>query len=93
MISTEALSGIDTFLAFIAVERQSPINSERWRRKASKAIESLAYFPHRCPIAPENAFRDYEIRAQIVDPCVFLFALTKKKAWCASLAVVMADSR
>jgi len=72
-ISSEALAGVEQFLDYIAMSQQSPVNAERWWRKASKAVESLRYFPHRCPLAPENEFRDYEIRAQIVAPCLFLF--------------------
>ncbi|WP_146428873.1 type II toxin-antitoxin system RelE/ParE family toxin [Blastopirellula retiformator] len=72
-ISSEALEGVTQFLDYIGVVNQAPLNAKRWWRKAAKAIESLRYFPHRCPIAPEAEICNYEVRALIIAPCLFLF--------------------
>jgi len=75
IISSEALDAIDLHLDYIAVEQQVPLNAERWWRKALRAVESLNQFPHRCPHAPENDYRDYDIRMLIVDNCLFLYTI------------------
>lgn len=79
-MASQAIEGVTQFLDYIALVQQAPLNAERWWRKASKAIESLRFFPHRCPIAPENEFRDYEVRALIVAPCLFLFHIDDANA-------------
>ena len=78
IITSEALAGVERFLDFIAIYQQSPLFAERWWRKALAAIERLDHFPHRCPLAPENDFRDYAIRMLIVDRCLFLFTVDER---------------
>ena len=38
-----------------------------------RQIQSLKRFPHRCTIAPENAFGDFTIRALMVGERLFLY--------------------
>ena len=78
IISTEALSQVEQFLDYISIDQQSPLNAERWWRKALAAVESLDQLPNRCPLAPENEFRDYTIRMLIVDRCLFLYSVLEQ---------------
>ncbi len=41
---------------YIITEQHSPLNASKWLDGIIKAIESLAEFPDRCPIAPENFY-------------------------------------
>ncbi len=79
VITSEALAGIERFLDYIAIDQQAPLNAERWWRKALTAIETLDQLPHRCPLAPENEFRDYTIRMLIVDRCLFLYTVDERQ--------------
>ena len=75
IITPEALAGVEQFLDYIAIEKQSPQNAERWWRKALSLIETLDHFPQRGPLAPEDASRDCTIRMLIVDRCLFLYTV------------------
>ncbi len=73
VISEETLDQVERFLDYIEFVQQAPLIASRWWRKALSQIRSLKDFPHRCPYAPENDKRDYEVRMMIVDRCLFLY--------------------
>jgi plasmid stabilization system protein ParE len=60
---------------YIAVDRQAPLNAARWLEQVFTATDTLADFPRRCPLAPENDFRDYEIRRLLIGDYFLLFTV------------------
>ena len=48
--------------AFRWLYEHSPEAAARWYRGLRQAIESLAEYPQRCPLAPENRYFGEEIR-------------------------------
>ncbi len=78
ILSTKAKQSLDEHIRYIAVEKQEPINAERWLRKALKAVDSLSVFPNRCPIAAESKFSQHTIRMLIVDSCLFLYRVDEE---------------
>ena len=75
ILCPDALQAIDEYVRYIAEDQHAPLNAMRWLRKALDAVDSLEHLPHRCPYAPENECRDYVIRVQIVDSCLFLYTV------------------
>jgi plasmid stabilization system protein ParE len=74
-LSQFARDAIHEYVRFIAIERQSPLNAERWLQKVWEAIDSLESLPYRCPLAPENEHREYEIRMRIVGDYLLLYTI------------------
>lgn len=68
-----AILAIEKHALYIAEHQKAPINALRWLEKVLLSVDTLQQFPHRCPLAPENAQRDYEIRMLIVHNCLLLF--------------------
>jgi hypothetical protein len=73
LIADDALAAVRAFLDYIGVTQQMPLTAARWWQKALSRVETLRFMPRRCPLAPENAFSDYELRMLIVDHCLFIF--------------------
>lgn len=63
----------DAFIDFIANERQQPINAARVLQRIRSIIDRLESFPHAAGFAPENEYKDYEIRMRLVANCLLLF--------------------
>lgn len=63
----------------IAVKGKAPLNALRWLERITTAVESLATAPRRCPLAPESAFRPYEIRSLNIDGYLILFTIDDAK--------------
>ena len=74
-ITDEALSKIRTQAKYIANDCQSPLNAARWLSQVLLAAESLATMPRRCPLAPEDGFFVFEVRALLVDGFLLLFTI------------------
>lgn len=74
-VSRLARDAIRENVRFIAIERQAPLNAERWLQRVWDAIDSLEYFPYRCPLAPENEHRPYEIRMRLIGDYLLLFSV------------------
>lgn len=70
-----AKAAIDNYVLYLAVEKQVPQAAAKMLERIGYAINSLERWPRRCSKAPENEFRDYEIRMILVDPCVVLFTI------------------
>ncbi len=54
IVSSEVFAALDDHIEYIATEKQSPLNAQRWLSKAWAKLQSLQTFPHRCPPAPET---------------------------------------
>lgn len=73
ILQDDALHAIERQARYIAEEKQAPQNALGWLEKILHSVTSLEQFPHRCPCAPENRHRDYEIRMLVVQECLLLF--------------------
>ena len=73
VLSADARNALDDHIRYIAIEKKERLNATRWLEKALNAVDTLAIFPHRCPIAPESKYSDHTIRMLIVDRCSFLY--------------------
>lgn len=74
-VSNAAEATIYEYLRYIAVECAAPQAAQRMPERIDAAVGSLNYFPHRCPFAPENELRDYEIRMRLVHSCLLIFTV------------------
>lgn len=63
---------------WIAVECQDPEGATRWLEGIFDAAETLAEMPYRCSPAPENQYRDYEIRRLLVGNYLVLFTVAEE---------------
>ena len=63
---------------YIGVDRQAPLNAARWLERVFDAADTLAEFPRRCKLAPENDFRDYEIRRLLIGDYFLLFTIVEE---------------
>ena len=61
--------------AFRWIARRSPGRARSWREGVSQAILSLADFPRRCSLAPENDDFDIEVRQRLYGDYRILFAI------------------
>ena len=59
----EAIDGIER--AYQWIESASPQRAHKWAKGLMEAIYSLKIFPGRCPLAPENAVFNEEIRQHL----------------------------
>src|SRR5579864_9221564 len=48
--------------AYEWIAERAPLTAVRWYNRLLKAVESLAEYPERCSLAPENEFFPEEIR-------------------------------
>ena len=72
-IQDSALEDLD--LARRWISRRSPSRAESWLNGARAAIETLASFPRRCPLAPENDDFDGEVRQLLYGEFRILFTV------------------
>jgi len=79
VITDNALSDVEAFLDYLIDDQQSPLIAKRWWKKALAKVSTLTTFPHRCLLPPENALRDYTIRALGVDSHLFLYRVDDDK--------------
>jgi len=61
--------------AFRWIARRSPQRAEVWLDGALDLIETLADFPRRCPLAPEDGDSDVEIRQLMYGDYRILFTV------------------
>ncbi len=78
IVSKEVFQLLDSYVDYIAVEKQSPVNAERWFQKAWSRIQTLKTFPHRCPPAPEDSQFNFMVRMLIVDRCLFTYMVDEE---------------
>ncbi len=79
VVSPEAYEALDSFVEYIAVQKQSPLVATRWLEKAIAALQTLKNFPNQCPPAPENDQHPLTIRMLMVDRCLFLYRVDEKE--------------
>jgi len=73
ILQDDAIQAIEKHARYIAEQQQAPLNALRWLKKILLSVDTLEQFPHRCPFAPENEIRDYEIRMLVVQNCLLLY--------------------
>jgi len=60
--------------AYIAHQKQAPLAAGRLLGEIDRAIDTLSYFPHRCPRAPEDKLVDYTVRMHVVKKSYLLLS-------------------
>lgn len=74
-ISVQALELIRVQAHYIAFQQNAPVNAKRWLNKLWDAVESLETMPRRFALAPENDYRDYEVRKLNCGDYLILFTI------------------
>ncbi|MEO1498074.1 MAG: type II toxin-antitoxin system RelE/ParE family toxin [Planctomycetota bacterium] len=77
VVMPEARASIDACIDYIANERQAPESATRFLERVYRAIAALETFPEGAPLAPEDAYRTYEIRVRIVGEWLVLFNINE----------------
>ncbi len=77
VISPAARQALEEHIDHIADNKLEPQSAQLWLQKALRAVESLAVFPNRFPIAPESRVSNDTIRMLIVDTSTFLYRLSE----------------
>ncbi len=62
---------------YIAVDCDAPLNAEHWLDDVLTSADTLADFPQRCTLAPENKLREYEIRRLLIGDYFLLFTIVE----------------
>lgn len=78
-LTATTVEQVTRYARFIAIERQSPENAQRWLERVYNAIETLSHSPRRCSLAPEDAYRPYEIRRLLIGRYLALFTIDESK--------------
>ncbi len=74
-ISTSACDAINEQARYIAVDCQAPLDGSRWLEQVWDAIGGLEHMPSRHNLAPESAFKSYEVRRVLVGDYLILFTI------------------
>ena len=74
-LADSARRQIHDCVRYIADDQKSPENAEKWLDDVWEAIDSLEVFPHGFSIAPENEYREYEIRMRIIGHHVLTYTV------------------
>lgn len=61
------------------ISQNSPENAENWLNRLLDAIDSLATFPARCAVAPENEFHQHQVRHLLFGEYRILFSITESR--------------
>ena len=78
VISPDARAAILEQARYIAEEQQAPLNAARWLAEVLRAADSLEHWPRRCPKAPEDAYRDFDIHKHVVKGFTLLFTVVEE---------------
>ncbi|MFA9478779.1 type II toxin-antitoxin system RelE/ParE family toxin [Phycisphaerales bacterium AB-hyl4] len=62
------------------MEEKAPLNAQRWLEGLWDAVDTLETWPTRCSLAPENAYRPFEIRKLNHGSHLILFTINKEQA-------------
>lgn len=60
---------------YIAIDCNAPLNASRWLEQVWDVIDGLETMPNRHMLAPEDAFKSYEVRRAIVGDYFILFTI------------------
>ena len=82
-ITDAAFEAIGDQARYIAIDCQAPLNASRWLEQVWDAIDDLEHLPSRHNLAPENAFKTYEVRRVLVGDYLVLFTIDEGayKVW------------
>src|SRR5687767_11778434 len=82
-VTDAAMDAIRAHARYIAVDCSSPLNAQKWLEHVWDAVEGLEFMPRRHNLAPENAYKTYEVRRVLVGDCLLLFTVddAAKKTW------------
>ena len=75
-LTDTAYHDLDAIMDYIALD--NPVRAESFVDELLDKIRSLTRSPKRCPIAPENGRRNYELRHLIHGKYRILFTLKEK---------------
>jgi len=78
LITDAVLERIQEQARYIAVDQQAPEAAVRWLERVFEASDTLAETPRRCPHAPEDNYRSYEIRWLGVGAFMLLFTVVEE---------------
>ena len=82
-VTIAAREAIRAQARYIAVESKSPKAAARWLRQVWDVIDGLAELPARYTLAPESAFKTYEVRRALAGKYLVLFTINEedRKVW------------
>jgi toxin ParE1/3/4 len=82
-ITDSAYEAILAHARYIAVDCQAPLNASRWLEKLWDAIDALEQMPERHNLAPESAYKNYEVRRVLLGDYMILFTIDQpaRKVW------------
>jgi plasmid stabilization system protein ParE len=75
ILQPSAEEEIDAGYVYLVAEASVDV-AERWFHQIEQALETLEAMPRRCPMAPESAYFEEEIRQLLVPPYRILFTIT-----------------
>ncbi len=74
-ITVAAFDAIQEQATYIAVDCKAPHIASRWLEQVWDAINGLEHMPSRHNLAPESAFKSYEVRRVLVGDYLILFTI------------------
>ncbi|HZK81795.1 MAG TPA: type II toxin-antitoxin system RelE/ParE family toxin [Humisphaera sp.] len=77
-VTQAAFDAIRTQARYIAVEYQAPLNASRWLEQVWDVIDGLEHMPSRHNLAPEDAFKPYEVRRALIGIFMVLFTIDEE---------------
>ena len=80
VVAPIAAEKIAEYGRYIAEASGSSEVAERWIDRVYATIEKLDHFPRRFELAEEDAFRDYEIRRQIIGNYLVLYTIDESRS-------------
>ena len=82
-ITDAAFEAIRAQARYISVECQAPLNASRWLEQIWDVIDGLEQMPQRHNLAPESAFKTYEVRRALAGDYLVLFTIDDdaRKVW------------
>lgn len=78
LVQPTAEEEIDAAFVYLASEASLEV-AARWYNRLEESIATLANLPRRCPVAPEDALFEEEIRHLLVDPYRVIFTIRGKQ--------------
>jgi hypothetical protein len=82
-ISDAAFEAIGAQARYIAIDCKAPLNAQFWLERVWDVIDGLEQMPGRHALAPEDAYKPYEVRRALVGNYSILFTIDEGagKVW------------
>lgn len=77
-LSLRAYDEIDAIVD--RIQRNSPVDATRWRRRLFDKLETLRLFPRGCSLAPEDSYCSFEVRQTIFGNYRILFTISDESS-------------